>query len=345
MSSVIFISEGNISSASVKHRCLMISDNLMNHDYSSEVFTSGNFMKTTNFFNQIINYRKALKEKPDIVIIHRSSNIIDYYMIKKLKRLQIKVVFDFDDALFHIRFPGRLIAYSHLEKIIKISDAVTAGSHYLKDYASKFNNNVFLLPTPVCDDLFSSNFKKERKDKFVIGWLGNGTKYQLKYLKILKEPLNIISKDYDIKFRIVSAFSNSIVKEFDDVNYEVDFGLDHWISLEDVPEIISDFDVGVMPLTDEPFSKGKCAMKALEYMSMNIPVIVSPVGENIHVIKNGYNGFLAKNTSDWISYIQQIIQNKVLRREIGINGRKTIESQYSLNVITKKMINVLEALK
>lgn len=345
MDSVIFISEGTELSASVSHRCSMISNNLQNFNYYSKVLTSGNFVRLPNVFNQLKNYKKALKETPDVVVIHRTSNVIDLHMTKKLKDQKTKIIFDFDDALFHMRLPGRFVAYSDIQKIISLCDAVTVGSHYLEDYAKKFNENVFLLPTPVDNELFKPyNEKIKDKNKIVIGWLGNGTDFQLRYLKILKKALSSLAKKYELKFRIVSALSQNIKKEFENEIYEVDFGFDEWVSLSEVPKAISDFDIGVMPLIDEPFANGKCAMKALEYMAMGIPVVASSVGENKYAIKNNYNGFLAQNTDEWIKYIEKLILDTDLRNNMGLNGIKTIKEQYSLNVITNNFIKIIEGL-
>jgi glycosyltransferase involved in cell wall biosynthesis len=343
MDSVIFISEGTELNASVSHRCVMISDRLQNYNYSSTVLTSGTVVRLPNIFNQIKNYKKALKEKPDIVVIHRTSNLVDYHMIKKLKKQKIRIIYDYDDALFHIRLPGRFIAYSHINKIITLSDAVTAGNHYLVDYAKKFNENVFLLPTPVDNELFRPYFRKcKNENKIIIGWLGNGTDFQLRYLKILKQPLSLLAKKYKIKFRIISALSRNVKKEFQNENYEVDYGFDKWVPLKEIPKEISDFDIGVMPLIDEPFANGKCAMKALEYMSMGIPVVASPVGENKYVIKNGYNGFLALEDQGWIDNLEKLIIDNIMRKKIGKNAHEFVKENYSLKVVVKQFIDIIE---
>ncbi|MBF4475247.1 glycosyltransferase family 4 protein [Methanobacterium formicicum] len=345
MKTVFFISDGTELTASVSHRCSMISNNLKKLGHKSEVYTSGTIFRVQNFVNHFNIYKKIIKEKPDIVVLHKTSNIIDYYMIKKLKKLSIKVIYDFDDALFHIRLPGRLIAYSHLNQIIKLSDAVTAGSHYLVDYARKFNEKVFLLPTPVDNELFKPTNNIKEKNVIVIGWLGNGNDFQLRYLKMLKEPLKRIAENHSIKFRIISALSGNVRKEFKNENYEVDFGFDKWVPLNYIPKEISDFDIGVMPLTDDTFAKGKCAMKALEYMAMGIPVVVSSVGENNYVIKNSFNGFLVSDTEEWVKVLEKLIHDTNLRKVIGSNGIETVKEKYSLDVVTLKFLEIFRGLE
>jgi glycosyltransferase involved in cell wall biosynthesis len=321
----------------------MISEYLKEKGYSSEVIFSEFIFKIPNYIKRYQDWKTIIKENPYVVLIHRTSNLIDYHLMKTAKN-QSKVIYDLDDAVFHTRIPARFLNYSHIEKIIRSADAVTTGSHYLLEYAKNFNSNVFLLPTAVNTQLFKPSMKKDYLgNPVVIGWLGHGS-YQLPFLKILKEPLKNLAREYNLKFRIVSALSPQVIKEFENENYEVDFGLDHWVSIEKIPEIIADFDIGVMPLTDEPFSRGKCAMKALEYMSMGIPVVASPVGENNYVIKPGYNGFLASSSEEWVKYIEKIINDSDLRKNMVINGMKTVENQYSLKVISDQLIDIIEGL-
>ena len=336
MSSFNFVALEPLNTSSLNHRCVMVSNELEKKGYESKVFNSGSIMKIPNLINSIKNWKKISEDLPQIIIIHRTSNVIDYRIIKKLKG-NVKIIYDFDDAIFHTRFPG-IIFFSHIKRVIAEVDTVFSGSHYLFDYASKLNNNTVIVPTAVDTELFNPVTKKRDKDKIVIGWMGNGDNYQLRYLKLLKEPLKILSKKYDLKFRIISALSNKTIQEFGNEPYEVDFGLDKWVPIEYMPEIISDFDIGVMPLTNGELEKGKCAMKALEYMSMGIPVVASAVGENNYVIKNGYNGFLAHNKNEWINNLEKLILNSVLRKKIGKNACNFVKDNYSLKIVVKKFI-------
>lgn len=344
MAPINFISTGTMDTSSIKHRCIMISDELRKRGYETEVFVSGLFLlNSPNLINSVMNWENINRNKPEVLIVHRTSNLIDYLMVKKLKK-RTKVIYDIDDAIFHTRFPG-ILSFSHINPIIKEADYIFAGSHYLFDYASKINSNVSLVPTAVDTELFSPiNTKRYDSNRITIGWMGNGDDYQLRYLNILKEPLRILSKNYDIKFRIVSALSNKVKQAFANEPYDVDFGLDRWVKIESMPEIISDFDIGVMPLTDNIYEKGKCAMKALEYMSLEKPVVASAVGENNYVIKNDYNGFLASDTEDWVKFLEKLILNNKLRRDMGKNGRRFVEENYSLKVITKRISKIIEEL-
>lgn len=338
---VLFFSCGPPDSSSTVHRCKAMGKTLKkryNIDYEIISEREKKRSQGQQIFPTFRNYLKACIINYDVLIIHRSATFITYYLLKVTKSKNIPVIFDYDDALFETKS----MAYTHLNKIIKESDVVTAGSHYLLEYSKNINKNSFLLPTPVDTELFHPK-KREHKenDYIIIGWLGAGTELQLPYLRILKRPLKILSQKYDVKFKIVSALSEKVRNEFKNLGFEVDFGLDHWVPIEKIPDLISDFDIGVMPLTDNPFSRGKCAMKALEYMAMEIPVVASAVGENKYVIKEGYNGFLASNEEEWIKSLETLILDERLREEMGKNGRKTVEEKYSLNVIGEKMYNII----
>lgn len=342
LKSIVFIGEGQ-EYASTVHRCFMISNELNKLGYFSKVLARNiPLEKIPNMFQQVKDWRTIIKEKPNIVILHRSSNFIDYYMIKRVKK-HTKVIYDFDDALFHGQLLGRMAANSHIKSVIRQSDAVTAGSHYLEEYARNVNKNVYLLSTPVDTKLFHPDVRKNAScdDKITIGWLGAGTKDQLHYLRLLKEPLRNLNRKYDIKFKIVSALSKEVIMEFKNEAFDVDFGLDYWAPLNKMPSLIADFDIGVMPLSDDPYSRGKCAMKALEYMAMGIPVVASDVGENRYVIDNEVNGFLASNTEEWVNNLNLLIENKNIREKIGKKGLETVEKKYSLKVCGAMLADIL----
>lgn len=278
---------------------------------------------------------------PDFLVLHRNSNLFDLAMIKKVKKSHhgTKIIFDYDDALFHVRLPGRIVSYSHLNQILSISDGVTAGSHYLKEFALKLNKNVTLMPTPVDMKLFDPGTRRVGDSSTItIGWLGAGIRSQLRYLRILKDPLNALAQKYDFKLKIVSALSKAVKAEFSNQRFDVDFGLDYWVPIEQTPALISDFDIGVMPLTDDPWSRGKCAMKLLEYMSMKMATVASAVGENRYVIDHGRTGFLATSPEEWANCLEKLIVNDDLRREMGENAYCKIKSTYSLPAV----VNTLE---
>lgn len=295
--------------------------------------------------NHLENWKLVVDARPDVLVLLRSSNPVDHEMIKKIKKLGTKVIFDYDDAVFELKLLGKMASYSHLNRIMSMSNAVTAGSHYLSEFASKSNENVTLLPSAVDMELFTPSAGRANDDaRIVIGWLGSGLRSQLPYLKILKDPLNKLARKYDFKLKIVSALSKRIRREFTNQQFEVDFGLDYWVPIEQIPKLIADFDIGVMPLTDDPWSRGKCAMKLLEYMSMKLPTVSSAVGENRYVIDHGCNGFLASSPQEWMNDIGSLIADPDLRKELGENGYETVKERYSLHAVVDTLEQVIKGL-
>jgi glycosyltransferase involved in cell wall biosynthesis len=337
--SIFFLGPANLTST--LHRCLMISRELESRGHESKCFSLSHIFRAPNLLSHIDCWRTIVQLHPNFLVLHRNSNLVDFAMIKRIKKSHpgIKIIFDYDDALFHVRLPGRIASYSHLNQILSISDGVTAGSHYLKEFACKLNKNVTLMPSPVDMNLFDPSTRRVGNSSTItIGWLGAGVRSQLRYLRILKDPLNALAQKYDLKLKIVSALTKAIKVEFSNQRFDVDFGLDHWVPIEQTPALISDFDIGVMPLTDDPWSRGKCAMKLLEYMSMKLPTVSSAVGENRYVIDHGRDGFLATSPEEWADCIEALIINDDLRREMGENGYSKIERTYSLPAV----VNTLE---
>lgn len=341
---ILFFSSEPPDGSSTIHRCNMMGKEMKEkYDIDYDIISEREKKRGegNQVFPSIKSYIKTLLRDMDITIIHRSSSFMAYYLLKLMKLRKIPIIYDYDDALFE----RKSLQYTHINLIIKESNAVTAGSHYLFDYSKKLNKNTLLLPTPVDTELFHPRKKRNMETNYVtIGWLGAGTELQLPYLRVLKKPLKILAQKYDIKLKIVSALSEKVRAEFRDLGFKVDFGLSHWVPLDRVPDLISDFDIGVMPLTDDPFSRGKCAMKALEYMAMEIPAVVSNVGENQYIIKNGVNGFLASSVDEWVKQLGLLIEDRSLRRKMGKKARKTVENKYSLNVCGKKMRDLIQEL-
>jgi len=280
----------------------------------------------------------------DILILHRQGNLLAYLILVVNRLLGKKTIFDFDDALFvHQSSRHKILHalwYGFLPKIIRRCDMVIAGSHFLAQYARNLNANVHLIPTPVDTSIFHPPAGASRtRQEITIGWLGLAN-FHVQNLKLLAEPLAELSKKYPLRLKLVSALGvkevRQIFAKIETLN--VDYGLDHLVPLEEVPTLMSDFDISVMPLTNEAVSEGKCAMKALESMAMGIPVVASAVGENNYVITDGVNGFLATTSEEWIKKLEMLIQDESLRKRIGQNGLETIQKRgYTLAECSKKL--------
>ena len=277
----------------------------------------------------------------DIIFIHREAfplgGIIFEFFFKTLDK---KIIYDFDDSIFlpnvssSNKFVNLFKKHLKIKKIIKMSDCVIAGNNYLKNYALSYKSNVFVLPTPIDTDKYFVPTDRSLGKNIIIGWIGSST--TLKYLKILNNVVREISRRYkDVLFvAIGTGFNNwesSNIIEFKE-----------W-SLESEVKDLQNFDIGIMPLTDDEWSRGKCAFKAIQYMSVGIPVIASSVGINKEVIQDGLNGFLVNNESEWIDKLALLIESPELRYKVGLAGRKIVEEKYSLKVNAPKFLEVLNS--
>ncbi|MFB6216242.1 MAG: glycosyltransferase, partial [Candidatus Aenigmatarchaeota archaeon] len=272
-----------------------------------------------------------IKRKTDILIIHRALLSRDWDFLEKLALSGGPVVFDIDDAEF-IKMKKKT------EMLFRESDAVLAGSHYIKEEAERFNDNVTLLPTGIDTENFRPMPQiQSEEDKFIVGWVG-AAKSHRDNLELIIEPFEQLSREIDkLELRLIGMNGADELKEkFKRSDISAD--LIDWVNHEQIPEEINKFDVGIMPLVDNPWNRGKCALKALEYMSCGIPTVVSDVGENPQAVKQGDAGVMVENTiSSWKSAVSRLYRKPVERERLGEAGRKRVDEQYGLEKIAEKL--------
>lgn len=277
--------------------------------------------------------------KYDIVFIHREAYPLGPALLESIIALLKKpFIFDFDDAVF---LPASSPTNSFIEKfrsprktvkIIKMSSLVIAGNRYLADYSLKLNPSVVIIPTPIDTEKYLPRNNKNINGKTVVGWVGSAT--TIEFLKILQEVFRSLSMEFrDIVFKIIGGefkidgVSNIISKPW---------------SMEDELDDLSYFDIGVMPMPDNAWTRGKCGFKAILYMSLGIPCVCSPVGINKEIIHDGQNGFLALTQQEWLDKLTLLIGDSKLRKRIGIEARKTIEEKFSLKVNAPKFLETIK---
>ena len=292
---------------------------------------------------------RILGDIPDIVIISGLATPQIYFLQKLLKSRSVKVLFDMADAVF---LPtGRVFGINMrsgtfcLEKILKNVDFVTVNGHYLQEYSMSFNRETAIVHDPIDTMLFSPRLNS-RKKGVTIGWEGN-PKMHYENLAMLIKPLERLSREFDLRFKIVSYLGDLRVNQLFkglEKTMKIDYGSDRWIPLEDFAECMSDFDILVSPLQKTAWYEGKSGFRAGIGMAMGIPVVASPVGEQKYVIRQGINGFLAVTQEDWYQYLKILIEDGRLRRSMGHNGRETAEKELSLRVCGKKLFEIIQNL-
>lgn len=244
------------------------------------------------------------------------------------KLLRKKIIYDFDDAIWltdnlnESRFEQLLRWRKKVSKICTWSYKVSCGNDYLYNYAKQFNAQVVLNPTTIdTENLHNPQlYKSKTSTQVTIGWTGSHT--TLKYLKEIESVLQRIEHKFGIVKILVIA------------NQKPELALRTlqflpWRKQSEAIDLLK-IDIGIMPLPDDEWTKGKCGFKALQYMAMGIPSIASPVGVNTLIVEHGKNGFLAKTEEDWFSYLNQLIEDHSLRATLGNSGRQKVIQNYSV---------------
>jgi glycosyltransferase involved in cell wall biosynthesis len=235
------------------------------------------------------------------------------------------LIYDFDDAIFKLhttqvnrrfgwlKFPGKTAT------ICRISSHVVVGNAWLADYARRFNQNVTVIPTSIDTDDYRPAKKNGSNGRLVVGWTGSSTSQT--HLEMFAPLLRDLTARRHVELRVIS--------DREPVLPGIDYVWRQWSAQSEVEEL-SHFDIGIMPMPDDEWSRGKCAAKALQYMGLGIPTVCSAVGANCEVIQHGENGLLAGTSAEWVANLESLIDNPPLRNRLGMMGRRTVEERYSM---------------
>jgi glycosyltransferase involved in cell wall biosynthesis len=232
-------------------------------------------------------------------------------------------VLDVDDAIWL----NRESAFAR--KLAEISDSVICGNSFLAEYFRRWNANITILPTAVDTKRFVPLEVTSFGDSPVIGWSGNGSGFA--DLKIVEAPLRTLLTQYPkARLRIMADERPA----FDVPAHQLEFV--PW-SPEIEVQTIQSMDIGIMPLRDTLWSRGKCSYKMLLYMSCGIPVVVSPVGMNAEILELGSIGESANSADDWISALEALISNAKLAASMGEQGRAVVLNRFSIEALAGKL--------
>jgi glycosyltransferase involved in cell wall biosynthesis len=247
--------------------------------------------------------------------------------------LRVPYIYDLDDAFFVKyrleRFKGvSFILKDKFKPIISRAAAVTAGSHYLERHVRMWNGATHFLPT-VVDTQRYVRAPRNTEGVFTIGWIGSPSTSA--YLSLLSEPLYQLGRESPVRFVVVGGHCAPIPG--------VEVVVQQWTEADEV-NTINTFDVGVMPLFDDEWARGKCAFKLIQYMSCGVPVVASPVGANEEVVSTT-SGFFASNSEEWVTNLRHLRDCASLRKRMGSAARERIEMCYSLASTLPTMTNVI----
>lgn len=249
-----------------------------------------------------------------------------------------RIVVDYDDALFH-RYDQhenpvvRAVLGKKIDRVMKRADLVLAGNEYLAKHARHAGaSRVEWLPTVVDTDRYAGVRPKAREnsDPIVVGWIGSPS--TASYLRMVAEPFSNLTEGGFIKCIAIGANDSQLEG--------TPFGAVAWSESGEV-ELLKSLDVGIMPLPDAPWERGKCGYKLIQYMACGLPVVASPVGVNVDLVQTGSNGFLAGNSTEWHHAVLTLARSPYLREAMGLAGRNIVDSTYSLQVQAPRLYELL----
>lgn len=305
-------------------------------------------------FFRMNNIEPLWQPLPDSLIkrfsIYRSLQDFDFICFQRrlispfeffwVRRKSKRIIFDLDDAVMYrsssSKNPHSFSRFIKFRYMIKRSDVVIAGNQFLKKEVLNIDpkKRIFLIPTPVDINLYPKKKELYNNSEVILGWIG--TKGNLRYLEQLDHIFEILFNRFpNLKLKVVS---NGIFK-----SRYINVINKPWRLEEENDDLVS-FDIGLMPLSNDLWSRGKCGLKIVQYLSVGLPVVCTPVGINQDIIKHGENGFWATNEKEWVDYLSMLIENPELRKEMGIKGINTVKEEYSLEVNSKKYLQMLKAL-
>jgi len=325
-------------------------NSLFTPEFFRLVYRRGHYLRKAVTFAALSARRlDSLREAPqfDLIFIYREIFPIGPAMIERLlaRRRRPPIVFDFDDAIFlpsvsdANRLIGALKRPQKVASIIRGSRHVIAGNEYLAAYARRFNPDVTMIPTCVDTERFvpktdpASKKEPPAAGSLVVGWIGSPT--TASYIRSLAGVLQRVRDRRPFTLRVSGTGG-----PFELPGLAVDNLT--W-SLDREVELFNTCDVGVYPLADDEWSKGKCGFKAIEFMACGVPVVAAGVGVNREIIQDGENGFLASTDDEWVDKLTRLLVDPELRRRFAAAGRRTVEERYSLHTNAPKLAATLRA--
>jgi glycosyltransferase involved in cell wall biosynthesis len=301
--------------------------------------------KTILFLRQAMGRLRTVLQhgRYHLVVIYREAMPVGPPIVEAmLAAAKVPLVYDFDDAVFlsNTSDANRWIAaLKNPQKtgaIIRKCDQVIAGNEFLAAYARRFNPSVHVIPTSIDVDLFvprSDSRPASSSAPITIGWIGTPT--TASFLTPLAPVLRALAAEQAFEFRVAGSTS---ALAFDGVpTRNLQWSLDGEVGL------FNQCDIGVYPLPDDDWARGKCGFKAIQFMSCGVPVVASAVGVNREIVQDGVNGFLASTADEWRDKLSALIGDANLRRRIGAAGRRTIQARYSLQVNGPRVAAVIGA--
>jgi glycosyltransferase involved in cell wall biosynthesis len=288
-------------------------------------------------------FRLAQFQDYDYIFIQRAAApigpaLIEFILARILKK---KIIYDFDDAIWMPQDGkgGRLFrwlkSYGKVGQICRLAYHVTVGNAFLATYAKRFTPHVTIVPTVVdTKRKYVSTKHTKVAGRIVVGWTGSHS--TIRYLLFLKDVLVALDKNREVELQIIADKKPEGLQNLSMLRF-VRWNEEH--EIEDLQEL----DIGLMPLIDNDWTRGKCGFKAIQYMALGIPALVSPVGVNSEIVDHNVNGFVCATPEEWKEKLELLVHNPELRVQIGHAARIKIEQYYSVDFAFPLLLAIVQA--
>jgi len=270
----------------------------------------------------------------DVAYVYREAALLGPAWIEKRLARRLPVVFDFDDAIYLPAHAEANAAARFLKRpgkaaeVCRLARHVTVGNETLAEFARRHAAAVTVIPSTIDTDAYVVRARPPNP-RPVVGWTGSGT--TVPYLRPLAGALARLRERVDFEMRVIGG----------DVEIPgVEVRCQPWRAESEVDDLRA-LDVGLMPLPDDEWTRGKGGMKALQYMALAIPPVLSPVGANATIVDDGVSGFHARGDQEWVDRIERLLKDGALRARMGSAARRTVEESYSARVHAPRMARVL----
>ncbi len=273
----------------------------------------------------------------DVVFLVREAAPIGPPVVERLiARHGVPIVYDFDDSIYLPNASGANRIFAPLKwarktrTICGLAHHVTVGNDHLRRFAERHARRVSLLPTTIDVEQFLPRPAHGARERVIIGWMGSET--TLPHLMTIQHALHTLASRRRFVLNVVSTREVSMPG--------VDVRSTRWTAEGEIRDLQS-FDIGIMPLPDEAWTRGKCGAKLLLSMGVGVPGVASPVGVNTEIVDDGVNSFLAKTDDEWVDKLSALVDSAALRSSLGAAARRTVEARYSGQVIAPALLDIL----
>ncbi|MCP9494753.1 MAG: glycosyltransferase family 4 protein [Pyrinomonadaceae bacterium MAG19_C2-C3] len=313
-------------------------------DYACLHQPGNNLQKATSLAGAFVKRMREMKDirQYDLVFVGREAASLGPPVFENwIARCGVPLVYDFDDAIFHPHIVGSqvksLVRYAlhyppKTRALCRLATHVIAGNDYLAEFAKRFNKHVTVIPTTIETTRHTVDESKRGHGVPVIGWTGSFSTVQ--DLEGLRGAL--------LRLREHEAFQLHVIGAPHFEMHGIETRTLEWRAATEI-EDLQVIDIGIMPLSDNQWTRGKCGLKVLQYMALGIPSVCSPVGVNTKIIRDGENGFLARTEGEWVEKLTSLLRSAQLRRRLGCAGRQSVEANYSAEVQVPRVFQVFRS--